>query len=321
MQPLSPAPPMPVCTTLEDTFRYMKACTERGVPGILRIKGKKKGKSVQLMTALTHGCEVTGLAAFRHILNHREEIEKKLEGELLLIINNIRAAENFFTKPLHESAVLWHWCDTNMNRLPKEVLSGNSVAYEIQRFKELYPWYQEATAALDIHSLPKKGIPMVIDIKGPKGKLDLLAGHIPVPVRIQNVVKIQRGVPVGYFYGGKNSAVIEIEVGKHLEKRAGLVAIESAMHFLFPGKKHTQKIFEVFKALCFPDISYRLPKLFANYERVRKGQLLATNKTESILASEDCITLFTRTKKFYTDPVNLETEILFLARKKRSKPK
>lgn len=308
--------------SLKETFEYMKSSKEKGVAGILRISGRKssgKKRSVKLITALTHGCEINGLAAFMHIINHRHEIEEKLSGELLLIVNNIRAAEHQFagTPRVHDGT--WYWCDANMNRLPKDMLSLQSTDYEIRRAQELYPWYAQATCAMDLHALPKRGAAMVIDVKGRKPALDVVASSIPVPIRIQGVTRVQHGVPLGYFYGGigKNVPVIEVECGENFTRAGQKIAIRAAMNFLSPAKHRTQAIYTARWAFRFLDLSYRMVKVLRNFEYVKKGQLLATSSRGDVRAPCEGYALFTRIKKQYFNPNDIKTEVMFLASKTR----
>jgi hypothetical protein len=308
--------------TLRDTFEFMKASSERGVRGIYRIRGEKPVRGtrpVRLITALTHACEVNGLAALRYLMNHESEIAKKIEGDILLIINNVKGAEQHFEKSTPSYGALWYWVDVNMNRLPRNALSKENRSYEVRRLQKLYPWYKEATIALDIHALPKPGGGMVIDIKGGRAALDRIAPAISVPVRVRNVVKTQRGVPISFFYGGlgKSIPVIEVESGVNLTKRGEAIAVRTALDFLFPAQRRKQKVYEIFWALRFPTLAFQPVRILKNFEKVRRGQELATSPRKTVVAPADGYAFFTRTLMRYTDPGQLETEVLFLARKRR----
>ncbi len=306
-------------TTLRETFEFMRRSDERGVKGIYRICCTKEHHGdcpVRLITALTHGCETNGLEAFRYLINHQDEIAERLDGDVLLVVNNLRAAENYFAGKKHPFDGGWYWCDTNMNRLPRNALSRDDDAYEMRRLHELYPWYKEATTALDIHALPKRGGGMVLDIKGPRRALDRMTTAISVPVRVRNVVKIQRGVPISFFYGGlgRNIPVIETESGVLHTKRGCEIARRTAMDFLFPEKRHRQKIYEIFWALRFPSIRYRATKVFHNFEKVRKGQLLAEGPRKRVHSPGDGYAFFTRTRTTFDLESQIRGEIIFLAR-------
>ena len=154
---------------------------------------------------------------------------------------------------------------------------------------------------------------MIIDIKGTSKKLNELASNINIPIRIQNVSSIQKGKSIGFFYGGlhRSIPVIEVECGKNLTKKGENIAIKAAFNFIFPKKIYQQKSYSIYWALRFQDLSYSLPKLFRNFEKVKKGQIIAQNKHSIIRAPKESYTLFTRTKKKYIHTQDLQTEVFW----------
>lgn len=272
---------------------------------------------------MTHGNEPCGLAAVHFLL--QPEVQKKLQGRVILVLNNVEGAQRYFAATSDDDRRDARISDANMNRIPEMFDSAAAHGYELKRLAELLPVFVLADFGIDFHSFPLVGPPMVIDVKGGDKRTETFIQHLPVPVRITNMVPVQDGHPLGWYIGGKekNIPVIEIECGAHEDEKSFEIAIQTVTSALIsngfldlPATKRTmrQQVYRVLDAVWFPDASYSLSRAHTTLGPIQKGEVLATGDDSPIVAKEDCVALFGRNTLKMRDTTEAAHEMLWLAR-------
>ncbi len=304
--------------SIKKEFNFFKKSEYLGVKGVLRIDSGKPGPIFGL-TICTHGNEIAGLAAVYYLRNKYLLGKKLLKGSLIIIVNNLKAAEKALKVRTEIGRLKSRYIDLNFNRLPKNLFKiGRDNRYEINRAKDLFPIWSMFDVALDIHSTVQDNPPMIIA----SDNLDFnLIKGFPIKTVISNIVKVQIGAPAFSFYGGKKKIqTIEIESGQHDKVSSRVVAVKSIMSLLrelrmIKGKSSVKrKIFEeyyIYDSVFFPDKKCRLAKVFKDFETVKKGQNLAKVKGKIVRAKKDsCIFMAPKGLR----PVKIGEEAIFLSK-------
>lgn len=299
-------------------FNFLKNSEYLGVKGILRIDSNKPGPIFGL-TICTHGNEIAGLAAASYLRNKYQINKKLIRGSVIIVINNLKAAEKSLRAKTEIGRLKSRYIDLNFNRLPKNLLKvGIDNRYEINRVKELLPVWNEFDVALDIHSTVQNNPPMIIA----SNNLDYsLVKGFPIETVISNIVDIQIGAPAFSFYGGKKKIqTIEIESGQHDLISSQNVAIESILSLLIElgmveGKnKNKNKAFKeyfVYDPIIFPNKLATLNRIFKDFEIVKKGETLAKINNKEVKATEDsCVLMAPKGLR----PVKVGEEAVFLSK-------
>ena len=309
---------------LQKILTMMKSCTESGVPGVLKIVGKKPG-IVLGISVCTHGNEPSGLAALDYLWNELDLQKRLNRGAVYFVVNNLEAAENYLWNGERGKNNRYRLIDWNMNRLPEDMLHlTNDKRYEVQRAQELFPIWQQLEVGFDIHSTTQDSPPMLIG-----GRVPLKLVHdFPIEMMLTNIDVVQKGLPAFGFYGQskKEIPVFEIEAGQH-EKQSSFKRAQECVGRLLrnldmidsrplPGKKPmerpSRKLLEyrICGSIFSPDKSYRCTRVFKNGEFVSKGTPFLTGNGKDIIAPYDCHTLFCPADR---KPRSLIDEVMFLS--------
>jgi len=311
---------VPTLDDLGSFFDWFKRERFDGVEGVICFETNKPGPVLGI-TACTHGNEPSGLAAIKNLLDIN--VQKLLKrGTIFLAVNNIRAAERYFSASTDEEKSKARSTDHNMNRLPEDMLSDqNSDRYEIVRAQALYPIWQKFTVGFDVHTTRRDSPPMIISGRD-KFQRDLVRGF-PIEIVISNIDVVQIGLPAFGFYGGVDSGipVFEIEAGAHEKPESFRRAIECALALLknlkmIEGrtKPLVDEYLEYFidGSVVFSNNSYEQSRIFENFEFVSKGTIFATGDAVPVLrAPFDCHTIFCNIK---LKPDTIAEEVMFLSR-------
>jgi predicted deacylase len=305
---------------LRRTFETLVASEADGVRGVKRIRGAD-GPTF-LLSCLTHGNEVCGLAPLWYLLAH-PALTATLRGTLLLVVNNPEAAEAYFARSPGEDPFRFRCCEMDMNRLPRgaaDSASGDTV--ELRRLRSLLPTFAEADRGIDFHGVPYPGPPLTVDVKGPEPEVGHLSDALPVGVRAANMVAVQDGFPVGWWYGGigREIPVVEVECGRNESPEAfetgircclaALVA-EGFLDLPYAEEESPLDVYRLRRTVKFPDASYRLLRTHENLGVIRAGEVIAEGDGEPIVADAECRSLF-GTTKLHADPDRLRYEKLWL---------
>ena len=302
---------------LQKTFNTFKRSSYNGVEGIIYIDSGKKGPCLGI-TVCTHGNEPSGLVVLDYIL--REVSLKK--GSIFLIVNNMKATEQYLKSRSQSGKQKARFCDINMNRLPKNVMRlHGDKRYEIRRAQDLYPTWKKFSHAVDIHSTSSDLVPMIIGRNG-LFKKALFKG-VPIKTIISNIDTIQVGVPAFSFYGTKKSSVFAVESGLHESEKSFKRAIETVRALLINlqmidgtvmAKIKVYKEYEIFDSVFFPDLSYKIEDQVKDFKLIKRGSIIASNPTKDyIKASQDTYPIMIspqpKTNK------ELREEMMFLSRR------
>lgn len=304
---------------LKNEFEFIIKSRYKGVVGVWHINSRKPGPILGI-TIFTHGNEPSGLAALWY-LRCKFNIEENLKkGSLIIVVNNLRAAQKFFRTKNNEKKRFTRFIDINFNRLPANTLKlKNDNRYEIKRAQELQHIWREFDFAIDIHSTSQKSDPMIVC--GDQFNINLIKGF-PINTIISNIDKIQIGKPAFAFYGRPTGSIplLVIECGSHTDPASFKRSIASVVALLrnikmISGKSavriKTLKEYSIESSIMFPDNSYELVKVFKNYEFVPNDAAIASNGHRTIRAPFDCHIFMAPPK---TKPASIAEEVVFLSR-------
>ena len=256
----------------------MKRSRYAGVAGVLRVDSGVSGP-VFGITVCTHGNELCGLEAVLRILRILRKKKILLRGSIIMAVNNLGAAD-----------MAARYIDVNMNRLPKNLSRlTKDRRYEIQRARELVPVWKQFDYAIDIHSMTQNSQPILIVTKNLSQKM--IRGF-PMKAIIRNIENVQIGKPAFAFYG-RNSRVevVEIEAGQHDDPKSVNIATQSILAMLknlkmIPDdtsrKTNSEKKEYVVVSSVMVEKSMVMSRRFRNFERVRKGEILARTPEKEI---------------------------------------
>lgn len=307
-----------IASKIEDAFSFFKSSHYRGVPGVFCIEGAEPGPIVGI-TFCTHGNEPSGLAAAYDFVNYVKRYGDTT-GKIILSLNNIAAAKKFFVAKTPDDKFCSRYIDIDMNRLPSEILElTNDKRSEVVRAKELSPIWKEFEYALDIHSTTLKTVPFIINLNRTLPK-NLIRG-IPINRIISNIDTIQHNHPVAHFYGSKQKPAysIGIECGSHDDQESFFCAAEALFMFLNNTgviQRDSSAIvteymeYRIVQAIRFPNLSYRLERLFGNFEVIEKNQVLARGNGHDITAQHAGHAFFASR----AEGKNTHDEMLFLSK-------
>jgi predicted deacylase len=290
----------PTFAEIEATFQQLRVANHEGVSGVLRIDSGRPGPQVGI-TACTHGNEPSGLAAIWHLLGEGDLRLRLRRGSVLLMLNNLEAAQRYFAHPefatlrsqdAGSKALTSEWLektfgdfrsvDHNMNRLPPDHWTDCSKAYEFARVEQLRPIFTRFDTALDIHSTTQPMQPIIVAVKG-----DWMAAGLPISTVIDGFVKVQIGRPVSWYYGAADATgpMVAVETGTHAELGALRLAIECAEAFLQATgvvdggagapDVPAYEVNEVLARIEVPSASYELVRVFHAWDTLNAGEVIA----------------------------------------------
>jgi predicted deacylase len=261
---------------LAATFERLAASSWLGVPGVVTVDGACDGPCIGI-TACTHGNEPAGLHALAAVLARIDQGWRPSRGRLVLVLNNLDATARWFGAHDPASRLAARFLDTDMNRLPRDVLSGGGGREGI-RARALAAVWQRFDAALDIHSTALPSAPMIVAGQGDHAPL---TAGMPIGIVIGNIAAIQIGIPAFALYGG---TACEIEAGSHDDPVAWALAEDCTFRFLanagllaMPSRPSPPRIaYTVCGALRLPDPSYALSQVFETFHPIRRGDVIAS---------------------------------------------
>jgi predicted deacylase len=264
-------------TMVRATFDRMAGSAWHGVPGVAVIEGAADGPTIAI-TACTHGNEPAGLAAIGAVLEHADAGWRPPRGRVVLCVNNLDAARAWFDAADDAGRLAARFQDTDMNRLPRDVLETGGAGREAARVRALAPVWQRFDATLDIHTTQLPSAPMIVAGQGDHAPH---TAGMPIGIVISNIAAIQIGVPAFALYAG---TTFEIEAGSHDDPEAWALAAACAERFLanagmldLPEAATPPRLdYAVCGALRLPDPSYELVRVFPTFHAVRAGEVLAT---------------------------------------------
>lgn len=266
----------------------MKRSRYAGVAGVLRVDSGVSGPVLGI-TVCTHGNELCGLEALSNVL---KILKRKvlLKGSIMMVVNNLKAAEKALNAKNLKDSLDARYIDVNMNRLPENLLKlTKDKRYEIRRALELIPVWKKFDYAIDIHSMTQNSQPILIVTKNLSQ--ETIEGFLMRTI-IKNIENVQIGKPAFAFYG-RNSRVevVEIEAGQHDDPKSVNIAMQSILAMLknlkmIPDdtsrKTNSEKKEYVVVSSVMAEKSMVMSRRFRNFERVKKGEILARTPEREI---------------------------------------
>ena len=270
-----------------------------GIDYVHRFESGKPGPHV-LVNALTHGNEICGMVAATHILDTglRPQI-----GTLTVSFANVAAYEAFDIEQPFKNRQLVH----NLNRVWSAAeLDGTIDSPEMRRARELRPVVAAADHILDIHSTAHPVVPFwVYPAHERNARLALALGRPPVHLVMprglgSGTPLIQHGAH-GEAQSTAGAAVV-VECGQHFAQSAADLATDVALAFIAhfgltdpPAPAHAaqlQQRFELLETHVIQSTDFHFIKPVIGFEVFAKGELIAINGPDEIVAPCDDCTIF-----------------------------
>ncbi len=310
----------PLLTDLRNEYASIRRMKYLGIPGIYLVDSGLSGPTVGV-TLHTHGNEPSGMAVVWHLRHYYQIWQRLIRGKIFFVVNNLRAAERFYSARSSEKKRLCRFVDLNMNRLPADLMTTKrgSGLYEVKRARQLKNVWGLFDVAIDIHSTHQESRPMIINC----GSYDPVLIHgFPIKTIILDIEKVQVRKPAAAFYGSRNVQVLGIEAGSHENPRSFVTAITCVKALLqnlgmIPGTNIANKLsktardtFRVIGSVFFSDNSYELTREFKSFSWVEANSIVATGKEKPITCPKSCyVILAPKGRK----PMSIKEEVLFFA--------
>ncbi len=267
-----------------------------------------------------HGNEPSGIKALDTMFNMLEvepitNPEFKFRGRLLGLRGNLRAiiaGKRFIQKDLNRQ-----WTPQNVNRIkqtPASQLEAEDL--EIKEIlevidAEIAEYQPERLVVLDFHSTTAYGGIFTIPSEDPESLRIAIELHAPV---IKGLLKGVKGTSLHYFcndHFAPNTTAICFESGQHLEELSvnrAIAALTNCMRtigcvkaehvenrhdsLLIEYSRHLPKIARLITIHSIqPNDHFKMKHRYKNFQPVKKGEWLATDKNGPIYAPEDGLIL------------------------------
>ncbi|MDM0039881.1 succinylglutamate desuccinylase/aspartoacylase family protein [Variovorax sp. J22G21] len=272
-----------------------------GVDYVHRFESGQPGPHV-LVNALTHGNEICGMVAARHLLDNGV---RPRVGTLTVSFAHVEAYNAFDpTKPFENRQIVH-----NLNRIwSDELLGGTEDSPELRRARELRPVVAAADHILDIHSTSQDVAPFwVYPDFARNADVALAIGVPPVHLVMPNGLGsgtplIQHGAHAGADAPG---AAMVVECGQHFKRATADVATEVTLRFLAhfglieraaQSTPAPQRRFELLQTLMVKTPEFAFTRPLVGFETFAKGELIGTDGADEIRAPCDDCTIFMPTR-------------------------
>lgn len=250
--------------------------------GVTRMDSGRPGKTAAVFGGV-HGNERVGVDAVRQAASNL-----KLERGTVYVVeaNPLAIAQDV------------RFVEKNMNRCFLENNTGST--YEDNRARELMELLKECDALLDIHASNSRSATPFVICEGNESRA--LAKTLDFPLITDGWDAVEPGATDGYMSRlGKLSLGIEcgsvFDGGAQVHRAtssitrflAHLGIIETAPVPAVPDQKHVHMFF------CHVvEVDFSPSREFADFEPVRKGELIGTDGGKNIYAPEDALAVFVR---------------------------
>jgi succinylglutamate desuccinylase len=283
-----------------------------GIDYIHTLDSKKPGPHV-LVTAVVHGNEPCGVLAVDWFL---KQSHRPIQGKLTIAFMNVEAYLAFDPKNPNRT----RWVDEDFNRLwGPGVLQDSSrkKTYEFRRANEVLPIVADADLLLDIHSMQKPCVPLMMAGMIDKGRE--LAKAVGMNMSTITDSGHKEGMRMRDFNGfsdpkSKKNALL-VECGQHWEKSSEEVATETLIRFLnyssiMPAgfgqeylsqskNKQTMRFFKVGMAVTIKTDKFVFSKNWQGFDHLAKGTLIGTDGDEPVIAPYEPTVLIMPTKRLF----------------------
>lgn len=273
-----------------------------GVDHVHRFESGVPGPHV-LVNALTHGNEFCGMVAACHLLDAGV---RPLRGTLTVSFANVAAYETFDPSRPFESRQIEH----NFNRIwSPEWLDGDQDSVELRRARAMRSVVAEADHILDLHSTSQDVVPFWVYPAFDRNAavasaLADPAVHLVMPHGLGSGTPVIQHGRHGLASSPAGAALVA-ECGQHFKQSTADLAIAITLDFLghfgmidrTPRPAVLPRRFELFKTHVVAHEDFAFSRPVIGFETFAKGELIATDGDEAILAPFDDCTLFMPTRE------------------------
>jgi predicted deacylase len=281
---------------IEYAFPELRKWEKGAAPYVHVLESGKPGPTVML-TALTHGNEVSGAIVVDALL---ERGLKPRQGALILAFNNIEAYHSFDPRTPFKSRMV----DEDFNRTWGR-LDQPATTVETRRAQIVRPFIERADLLLDLHSMHDDGVPLMLS--GPLDKGVALAKKVGAPYDIIRDAGHAAGMRMR-DYGGFGDAkspknALLIETGQHWRASSVTVAKDVTARFLAEtgvveasdlpadwrqASPPSQRVTEVTHAIATKRGNFRPARTFEGQEVIAKaGTVLGHDDGEPVTTPYD----------------------------------
>lgn len=274
-----------------------------GVDYVHRFESGRPGPHV-LINALTHGNEICGMVAARHLL---EAGVRPAIGTLTVSFAHVEAYNAFDpTKPFDNRQIVH-----NLNRIwSDEMLDGPEDSPELRRARELRPVIAAADHILDIHSTSQDVVPFWVYPDFARNAAVATAIGLP-SVHLVMGKGLGNGVPLiehgAYARADAPGAALVAECGQHFKRATADVALEVTLRLLahfglvvrdvpvpLPA---AQRRFGLLETHVVKSLDFAFTRPLIGFETFAKDELIARNGSEEIRSPCDDCTIFMPTRE------------------------
>lgn len=257
-----------------------------------------------------HGNEPSGAIALKRVSRKLEILSGKLRGRVYFLCGNTRALERgvrFIDFDLNR-----HWTEDNLlkneSNFPLKIAEDFEQRELLRIFDDILKTAKDEVFALDLHSTSATGLPFAT--VGDTMRNRSFAQKFPVTILL-GIEEQLDGTMLEYlnnegavtfgFEGGQHDSAQAIENHEALVWLAlvnsGILAAEDVPELtkhreILATATREAKIFEVrYREAIAPKDDFEMNPGFENFERVKRGQILARNKNGAIRAIESGLIL------------------------------
>lgn len=290
----------PIEVVQSDLGAYRRGNT--GIDYVHRFDSGRPGPHV-LINALTHGNEICGMVAARHLLDSGV---RPAIGTLTVSFAHVQAYHAFDPARPFENRQLVH----NLNRVwSDEWLDGPEHSPELLRARELRPVVAAADHILDIHSTSQDVEPFWVYPAFERNArvaraVGLPAVHLVMPEGLGSGTPLIQHGAHGAAEGP--GAALVAECGQHFRQATAEVAVEVTLRFLahFGLIAHAPssppapvRRFQLLRTCMVKTPAFAFARPVVGFERFAAGELIATDGAEEIRAPCDDCTVFMPTRE------------------------
>lgn len=249
---------------------------------IIELKGEAPGPT-SIILAGVHGDELCGPLAFEKILPNLT-IER---GQVFFGYGNPQAIEKNVRQ-----------LETNLNRMFKsdeDLNEQDKNSYEYKRAQFLKIYLDQSSALLDIHasSDPKSPPFIICEANGEE-----TARCLPVNLVVSGFDKIEPG-GTDYYMNKNGNIGVCIECGYRGDPTTSQTAETAIINFLISRghitgsiETHKQSPIKIFNLYFSQTNHFRLAKDFADFTKIKSGEIIGLDGNKEIRAPKDCAILF-----------------------------
>ena len=302
---MTATPPVPESVAIEvvqgDLSAYREGNT--GIDYVHRFESGRPGPHV-LINALTHGNEICGMVAARHLLDTGV---RPLVGTLTVSFAHVEAYAAFDAGKPFENRQIVH----NLNRVwSDEWLDGPEDSPELRRARAMRPVVAAADHILDIHSTSQDVVPFwVYPAYARNAAVAMAIGepaiHLVMPSGLGSGTPLIQHGRHGQDQGTAGAALV-VECGQHFRQSAADLATRTALAFLAhfglierdkaAPTPVPQRRFELLQTLMVKTTDFAFTRPLVGFETFAEGELIGTDGADEIRSPCDDCTIFMPTR-------------------------